>query len=292
MTRHTLFVFGLGYTARALTRRLLAEGWRVIGTARTPEKTDALRALGVEAHRFDGAAPLAEASKVLAPVTHLLSSIPPAGDAADPALTNHLDVLSRLKGLTWIGYLSTIGVYGDQGGAWVDERSPAAPISEGSKARLAAEQRWLDLGASLEVPAHVFRLPGIYGPGRNQLEALRAGRAHRIIKEGQVFNRMHVEDIAAVLAASLARPDGSPIYNLADDEPAPASDVVTYAAELLGVAPPAAVPFEEADLPPFARHFYAECKRIKNVRIKDELGVELAYPTYREGLKALMETSR
>jgi nucleoside-diphosphate-sugar epimerase len=194
--------------------------------------------------------------------------------------------------LRWIGYLSTIGVYGDHQGRWIDEDCPVAPLSRESRYRVLAEAQWLEFGQAVGAPAHLFRLPGIYGPGgRSQIDALRAGRARRIVKPGQVFNRIHVDDLAETVIASMRRPGGSAVFNVTDDEPAPANDVVTHAARLLGIDPPPEIAFEDAELPPFAVHFYAECKRVRNQRIKQELGVTLRYPTYREGLAAVLAAS-
>jgi nucleoside-diphosphate-sugar epimerase len=188
--------------------------------------------------------------------------------------------------LAWAGYLGTTGVYGDRGGEWVDEASPVAPTMPRTRRRVAAEGRWLASG----LPVHLFRLAGIYGPGpaRNPLDAVRSGTARRIVKPGQMFGRIHRDDIVQVLCASIARPNPGAIYNLADDEPAPPQDVVAYACALLGTAPPPEIPYEEADLSPMARSFYADNRRICNARIKEELGVILRYPTYREGLESLL----
>lgn len=287
-----LFCFGLGYTAAALANKVRQAGGKVAGTYRTADKAEKLASQGLTAHLFDGAAPMQNAAEALAGITHLLISVPPGGEP-DPVLRRHADdIRTHAKALRWIGYLSTIGVYGDCGGDWIDENTPPNPISDDSRQRLHAEAQWLDLGRRTGVPVHVFRLPGIYGPGgRSQLDALQAGRAHRIVKDGQVFNRIHVEDLAAVLLASMQAPKAGAIYNVADDEPAPAQDVVTFAAELLGVAPPPLVPIAKAGLPPFAASFYDECKRVKNGLIKRELGITLAYPTYREGLKAIASSA-
>ncbi len=204
-------------------------------------------------------------------------------------LAHYRAAIARLSSLAWIGYLSTVGVYGDQQGNWVDETTRTLPNSARTEARVEAEQAWLAFGAEIGVPVHVFRLAGIYGPGRSVFDKLRDGTARRVKKDGQVFSRIHVEDIAGVLEASIARPRAGAIYNVADDEPAAPGDVVAYAAELIGVSPPPEVPFEEADLTPMARSFYEGSRRIANTRIKSELGVELRYPTFREGLAALLE---
>jgi len=287
-----LFVFGFGYSAEALARRL-GSSWRIAATVRSRQKQDELRARGIEAHLFDGASPLAEAPAALAATTHLLSSVP-AEEGGDPVLARHGADIARLKTLRWAGYLSTTGVYGDRAGGWVDESSELRPSGERGRRRVAAEAGWLDLWSRNGVPVHVFRLAGIYGPGRSAFDSLRAGRAQRIDKPGQVFSRIHVDDIAAVLAASMARPDPGAIYNVCDDDPAPPADVIEHAASLLGLSPPPLLPFGEAKLSDMARSFYADNKRVRNERIKRELGVKLAYPDFRAGLAAILknETSQ
>ena len=282
----TLLCLGLGYSAEALTARLLQRGWRVLGTTRSAERAAALEARVIEILQLgeEGfAAP--ELAAALSQATHLLSSAPPDQEG-DPALRGLGPALETARQLAWIGYLSTTGVYGDRGGAWVDEETPPAPGNDRSRRRLAAETVWLNLCLDRGLPVHIFRLSGIYGPGRSQIDALRAGRARRIVKPGQVFSRIHVEDIATALEASMARPAPGRIYNLADDEPAPASDVVTYGAGLLGIDPPPEEPYEDTGLSEMAQSFYAECRRVRNLRLRRELGVDLAYPTYREGLAA------
>lgn len=280
-----LFCFGLGYTAQALARRLQAEGWQVAGTTRSAEKRAQLERAGFEVHRFGGDRPLGDAAAALGGTTHVISSIAP-DEAGDPVLAHHLQDLLRCDTLVWTGYLGTTGVYGDRGGAWVTEADPAMPTMARTRRRVAAEGHWLASG----LPAHVFRLAGIYGPGRgrNALETVRAGTARRIVKPNQMFGRVHVDDIVQVLRASIARPNPGAVYNVADDEPAPPQDVVTFACTLLGVEPPPEVPFAAADLSPMAESFYADNRRICNARIKDELGVALIYPSYREGLRALL----
>lgn len=286
-----LFCFGLGYSAEALARRLASRGFSIAGTARDPAKIERLRAEGYEVTRFAGEPGDPEArarlAELLKGTTHLLLSIPP-GDDGDPVLRHYRDQIAHLPTLDWIGYLSTVGVYGDHEGAVVDETTMPLPNNKRTKARVVAESGWLAFGEEIGRPVQVFRLAGIYGPGRSALDKIAAGTARRIVKPGQVFNRIHVEDIASVLEASMARPRAGAIYNVADDEPAPPEDVVTYAAGLLGVEPPPEVPFEEADLSPMARSFYGTLRRVSNARIKSELGVQLAYPTYREGLRALL----
>jgi len=278
-----LFCFGLGFSALALARQLRDKGFAIAGTCRSEEKAAALRAEGIDAFVYGPDHALAPAA--LEGTTHLLLSIPP-DDQGDPVARDLGNSLQALP-LQWVGYLSTTGVYGDRGGDWVDESSPLAPSTARGRRRLEAEEQW----AALDLPLHIFRLAGIYGPGRNQLATLRAGTAKRIVKEGQVFSRIHVEDIASVLAASIAQPAPGTAYNVCDNEPAPPQEVVTYAAELLGLTPPPEVPFEDADLSPMAKSFYAESKRVSNKRIREELGITLRYPTYREGLRVLLEQS-
>lgn len=278
-----LFCFGLGYTGLAFARSCLAQGWQVAGTSRDETKRRALEAEGIDAHRFERDHPLDEPERAFAGVTHLLSSIAP-DQAGDPVLDRHLGDLRACPDLTWAGYLSTTGVYGDRAGGWVDESDPPAPSSARTQRRVIAEGRWLASG----LPAHVFRLAGIYGPGRSALDSVRAGTARRIVKPGQVFGRIHVADIVRTLEASIRRPNPGAIYNVADDEPAPPEEVVAYAAELLGAEPPPAIPFEDADLSAMARSFYTDNRRIANQRLHEELRVELQYPTYRDGLRAIL----
>jgi nucleoside-diphosphate-sugar epimerase len=284
-----LFGFGFGYSARALAARLAAEGWRLAGTARSEAACAALEATDIAACRFERTGPLADPQAALAGTTHLLASIPP--DAlGDPVLDRHRADIAAQRDLRWIGYLSTTGVYGDRAGGWVDETSALRPSGERGRRRVEAEVRWLALGAETGVPVQIFRLAGIYGPGRNQLAALREGRARRIVKPGQVFSRIHVDDVAQVLHASMQKPKAGAIYNVADDEAADPARVVEHAASLLGIDPPPAEPIDAAALSPMARGFYDDCKRVRNDRIKQVLGVRLAYPTYREGLTALRAT--
>jgi len=282
-----LFCFGLGYSALALARRLLAQGWSVAGTTRSEDKAEFLSAEGIEVHLFDRGRPLENPAAALAGTSHLLSSVPPDA-AGDPVLGHHRSDIAAFESLAWLGYLSTTGVYGDRGGDWVDEESELTPTGERGRRRAAAEEAWLDLWERDALPVHLFRLAGIYGPGRSALESVRNGAARRIDKPGQVFSRIHVDDIAAVLRASIARPRPGAAYNLCDDEAAPPQEVIAYACELLGREPPPLVPFQEAQLSDMARSFYRDNKRVSNARIKDELGVALAYPNYREGLRALL----
>lgn len=287
--RPRLFCFGLGYSARRLAARLLARGWAVAGTSRTPEAAESLAAEGVEAHVFDRGRPLADAAAVLAGAKHLLSSVPPDGEGGtgDAVLDHHGGDIVRAAP-EWVGYLSTTGVYGDRGGGTVDEDSALEPTSERARRRVAAEAAWRALHAERGLPVHVFRLAGIYGPGRSQLDAVRAGTARRVDKPGQAFSRIHVDDIARVLEASMARPDPGRVYNVCDDRAAAPAEVTAFACRLLGVEPPPLVPFEEAELSAMARTFWRDNKRVANRRMHEELGVELAHPDYESGLRAVL----
>lgn len=274
----TLLSFGHGYSAQGLARLLQPAGWHIIGTTRSPAKAEAMRAQGVEPLIWPGA----DIAPALARATHLVTSIAPDGDG-DPLLAAHGAEIAA-AGLDWVGYLSTTGVYGDHKGAWVDEDTPLTPSTKRGQQRVLAESQWQALG----VAPHIFRLAGIYGPGRGPFAKVRDGSARRILKPDQVFSRIHVDDIAQIVAASIARPNPGRIYNLCDDDPAPPEDVIAYAAELLGLPIPPAESWQEADMTPMARSFYAESKRVRNDRIKDELGVTLIHPTYRTGLQALL----
>jgi hypothetical protein len=285
-----LFCFGLGYCAEVLARRLAALGWRVSGTAATPNGMERIRRLGHSALPFDGSAPASSIASLLTSATHVLVSVPPHRDG-DPVLRWHGSDLAKARHLQWIGYLSTVGVYGDHGGGWVDEETALAPIAERSRWRAAAESEWQALGAATGIRVEMFRLAGIYGPGRSVLDDLRQGAARRIVKPGQVFNRIHVDDIATTLQAAINRAGPHRIYNLADDEPSESETVLIHAAHLLQLEPPDPIPFHLADLSPMARSFYAECKRVSNRRIKTYLGVTLAYPTFREGLNAIVRAT-
>ncbi len=284
-----LFCFGLGYTARVLAAALMGEGWTVAGTCRDEAARADLAADGIDAFLFDRDRPLDDAGAALGGATHLLSSVPPDAEG-DPVLARHAGAIAAMKGLAWAGYLSSTGVYGDTGGAPVDESAAVDPTSERGRRRAGAEDGWLDLWRAAGVPVHVFRLSGIYGPGRSALDAVRAGRARRIDKPGHLFARIHVDDIAAVLRASMARPGPGAVYNVCDDEPAPAADVVAFACELLGVDAPPRVPFHQAakEMSPMALSFWRDNRRVDNSRIKGELGVRLKFPDYRAGLRAVL----
>ena len=277
----TLLSFGHGFSARALSDLLLPQGWRIIGTTRSEDKAARLLQDGVEPRIWPGA----DLRPALDAATHLLISAAP-DENGDPVLAELRDEIAARAGqFAWVGYLSTTGVYGDHAGGWVDETTSLTPATKRGLARMQAEADW---AAISDLPLHIFRLAGIYGPGRGPFAKVRDGSARRIIKQGQVFSRTHVADIAQVLAASIARPNPGGIYNVCDDDPAPPEDVIGYAAELLGLPLPPAEDFETAEMTPMARSFYAESKKVSNDRIKNELGVSLIYPDYRSGLKALL----
>lgn len=273
-----LFILGLGYSARHFVRKFGGSFSHIAGTVRDPATRNDLD--GIEVHAFAGSSPARETVERVRDADVLLVSIPP-GSSGDPALAAFGDVLatSRRK----VVYLSTIGVYGDHAGGWVDEGTPPQSTLDRARMRLAAEQAWTDTTGG---DAAILRLAGIYGPDRNALVTLRAGAARRIIKPGQVFNRIHVDDIAGAIMAAVNHRSGG-IWNVCDDEPTPPQDVITYAATLMGVTPPAEEPFETAEMSAMARSFYASSARVSNAKLKDELGVTLAYPTYRHGLDAL-----
>lgn len=286
-----LFVFGLGFSARHFCERERARFGTVRATVTEPARADSLAAeTGFTVRAFGPETDDPRIAEDLADTDVLLVSAPP-GPNGDTALDRYREAIAKSR-IRWIGYLSTIGVYGDQGGAWIDETTPATPKNARSRERLAVEEAWRALGAETGKAVQVFRLSGIYGPGRNPIVKLREGRTQRIVKPGQVFNRIHVADIAATLAASLERPRAGAIYNVTDDEPAPPQTVIEHAAALTGLPLPPAVDFETADLGPMARSFYGENKRVRNRLIREELGVRLSYPTYREGLAALVADAR
>jgi nucleoside-diphosphate-sugar epimerase len=280
-----LFCFGLGYSARALARLVAAKGWVVTGTCRTAGKAAQLRASGFAAAPFDRDRPLAAAA--LSGVTHVLVSVPP--DArGDPVLDRLGEDVAALHGLVWLGYLSTTGVYGDRDGGWVDETAELRPSGERGRRRVGAEQAWLGLWRERGLPVHIFRLAAIYGPGRSPFDALRAGTARRIDQPGQVFSRIHVDDLARLLEASMRQPRPGAIYNVCDDDPAAQEAVVAHAAALLGAPAPPLVPLAAAGLSALALSFYDDNKRVRNGLIKRELGVALHYPDYRAGLAAIL----
>ncbi len=280
-TNPSLLVFGFGYTAAALAARL-PWSWRIAGTRRAA-RGDGPR---VSLLAFDGTAMPRSVTAAIAAATHILVSVPPDEDG-DPVLRHAAAAIAAAPNLTWLGYLSTTGVYGDHSGAWADEATPPAPSGPRGARRVAAETGWCDLWHDHGVPVHLFRLPGIYGPGRSAIDTVRAGTARCIVKPGHVFSRIHVADIATALWASMTAPRPGTAYNVCDDDPAPPQDVVAFACRLLGVPVPPAQDFAGADLSPMARSFYADNKRVANVRLKRDLGVRLAYPDYRAGLTAV-----
>ncbi|NJO67700.1 MAG: SDR family oxidoreductase [Rhodospirillales bacterium] len=290
--RPHLFCFGFGFSALALARILHSEGWRISGTCRSEDKQAQPASAGYLVHRFDREQPLVNPGQCLEGVTDILSSIPP-DEQGDPVLDLCGDAIRSQRRLRWVGYLSTTGVYGDTGGRLVDETAPPCPTSKRSQRRVAAEHRWLLLHREKKVPVHIFRLAGIYGPSRSAIDSARAGNVRRILKPEHLFSRIHVDDIALIVRASMARPDPGRIYNVCDDLPAEQSEVVTFACELLGIEPPPAIPFEQAieTLSPMARSFWNDNRRIDNTRIKEELGIALRYPDFRTGLKAVLEAT-
>jgi len=281
-----LFCFGCGYTAEALLRRLAPRTITCAGTRRSlPDDAQPLPGLALVTYAGDRASP--EVKRALNDASHVLVSIPPDLEG-DAVLRHYRRDLAELPQLAWVGYLSSVGVYGDCQGAWVDETSPTRPSSERSLRRLEAEQAWLAFGQETGRRVEIFRLAGIYGPQRSVLDNLRGGSARRIIKSGQIFNRIHVDDIARTLAAAIDSDTGHRIYNVSDDEPAPPQDVVAYAAELLGLAVPPEIAFEQAEMTGMAASFWSESRRVRNDRIRQELAVQLLYPSYREGLRSLL----
>jgi nucleoside-diphosphate-sugar epimerase len=278
-----LFIFGLGYSGLEIAQLARAQGWTVAGTCTGAEKAESLRAQGIETYLFDGTAPLAAAS--VDGASHILCSIAP-GTVGDPALSLCGPLLQQAR---WLGYLSTTGVYGDHGGGWVDEDTPPKPGQPRSIERLATERAWQAMARDAGVPLTIFRLPGIYGPGRSPIDQVKAGTARRIDKPGQVFSRIHVADIAGTVLKAMTAPHRGDIYNVVDDLPVSTGEVVAFACELLGRPVPPSIPWDEIapTMSPMARSFYAESRRVRNERMKRELGVVLRYPTYREGLRAI-----
>ena len=274
----TLLSLGHGYSAAALAALLITQGWRVIGTTRTTDRIAALQAEGVEPLLWP-----CDIGPALCQATHVLASAAPDG-SGDPFLHAAREKIMSARP-EWVGYLSTTAVYGDHQGGWVDETTPVNPQTVRAVQRVLAERQWLATG----LPVQVFRLAGIYGPGRGPFEKVRDGSARRVIKANQVFSRIHVADIASTLLASIRAPNPGAIYNVCDDNPAPPEDVLSYAAALLGLPEPPTVQFEEAEMTPMQVSFYSESKRVRNDRIKRDLKVKLSFPTYQDGLKGLLE---
>ena len=282
-----LVVFGLGFSAKAFVDFSASRFSSITATVTSQEKATRLTKDSCHVVVFNDEYADAKIENALAQVDAVLISIGP-DERGDPVLRRFARHIEQSKTIRWIGYLSTIGVYGDAQGGWVDETTPPTPSHARTNMRVKVEQEWLALGERAAKPVQIFRLAGIYGPGRNPILNL-VQRAQRIIKPGQVFNRIHVDDIAQTLLASLAKPCAGAVYNVTDNEPAPPQDVLTYAAERMGVEPPPEIPFEKAVMSEMARSFYADNKRVSNRLIREELGVTLLYPTYREGIKALAE---
>ena len=285
-----LFIFGIGFSGVEIAKAALAQGASVAGTTRSGAKAARLASLGIEALLFDGAAPNGILSKRLETVSHLLVSIGPDA-AGDPVLSAFGSGLAaNMPALEWIGYLSTVGVYGDHDGAWVDEETPCRPVSKRSIERLKAEAAWRALAKDISIPLAILRLSGIYGPGRNTFVNLDDGSARRIIKPGQYFNRIHVSDISgAAMLLAARKADG--LFNVTDNEPAPPQDVVTYAAKLMGIKPPPETAYEDAQMSPMARSFYGEVKRVSNAKIR-ALGYEFVFPNYRAALADMWQNGR
>ncbi|VAV91340.1 Nucleoside-diphosphate-sugar epimerases [hydrothermal vent metagenome] len=276
-----LFCFGLGYSARNLVQHLKQQdtGWQFSGSCRQQTDRDA-------AHIFDGNSPMVNSAEILSDITHMLISIPPQN--IDPVLHHHGREISKLKNLKWLGYLSTTGIYGDRGGDWVDDNSPPAPTSARGRQRLKAETGWLELFHDHGLPVHIFRLGSIYGPGKGQLANLLAGGVKKIIQPGQYFSRIHVADIMQVLTASIQSPNPGRSYNVVDDLPTANAKVLDHICDLLGRPHLPPVNINDTEISPLMRSFYGENKRVRNDRIKQELGVTLKYPTYKEGFSALI----
>lgn len=292
MTTQRLFCFGYGYTCDFLGRALKAAGqWDLAGTTRDQSKRTALRQRGIDAYLFDSERPLGDPLLMMQGVTHLLISTPPDQEG-DIVHRLHVDDILRIPTLKWVGYLSTTGVYGDRDGAFVDETTDLAPNTIRGTRRTIAEKQWLSAFKNKKLPVHVFRLAGIYGPGRSAIDSVRAGIARRIIKPGHAFSRVHVDDIVQTLMKSFAHPAPGQVYNVVDDEAAPSHEVIAYASRLLGQDPPPLIRFEDANLAPITLSFYSDNKRVKNDKIKNELGVELKYPNYRLGLEGCLKAEQ
>lgn len=288
--RKRLFCFGYGYTADYLGYALQQhdDGWTIGGTTRDEERRRELLSRRIRARIFDYEHPIPDPHTRFNRFTHLLICTPP-DDNGDPVFNMHANELVDLPNLKWVGYLSSTGVYGDRGGGDVTESSEVRPISQRGSRRALAEQQWLSLHQRYGLPVHIFRLSGIYGPGRSALDSIRAGVARRIDKPGHVFNRIHVDDIIQTLLASFAQPNPGSIYNLADDNPVPSHEVIAYACQLLGLNPPPLIPFDEADMAPIALSFYKDNKHVRNDKVKSELGVQLKYPDYKSGLEGCLQ---
>lgn len=283
-----LFCFGYGYTAAALAEVLRAFDWEIAGTTTDPDKRAHMQAQGIAAELFEPSRYLPDPFESFRGVTHVLLSIPP-GRSGDPAFEAHAHDILEAGTVEWAGYLSTTAVYGNHDGGWIDESTPLAPSSQRGSQRARAEEQWQSLLMNEEFPLHIFRLSGIYGPGRSAIDTVRSGTARRIDKAGHVFNRIHVDDIVQTLIASMNNPRPGAVYNLTDDLPSSSHEVISFACNLLGICPPPLISYEQADVAPMVRSFYSDNKRIRNDLIKQELGITLRYPDYRAGLQACLE---
>ncbi len=295
-TQKVLFCFGFGYTCTYLAGLLQSlnengESWIIKGTTRDPEKRDYYKERGIKLYLHDTLTPVPELSHRLEDATHILISAPPDKEG-DPVFRAYASDITQLPNLEWFGYLSTTGVYGDRDGKLVDETAEVRPSTIRGSRRAHAEEQWNSLHLKSGLPLHIFRLAGIYGPDRSAIESVEAGIARRIYKEGHVFNRIHVKDIANILVNSMNKPIPGEIFNIADDEPAPSHDVIGYACELMGVEPPPIVDIEKANLAPITMSFYSDNKRVNNGKVKKAFSMELGYPTYREGLVDCLEQTR
>lgn len=287
-----LFCFGYGYTCDYLWHYLeKIGGWKISGTTRDPSKRAEMRSNGIGGFLFDYSSPLSDPLFILKDVTHLLISTPPL-DEGDPSFLIHAEDIIRISSIKWVGYLSTTAVYGDRDGDLVDEKSQRKPTNRRGTKRMIAEDQWLSLLNDYNLPVHIFRLSGIYGPGRSALDSVRAGMARRIEKPGHAFSRIHVEDIVQTLIASMLSPNPGSIYNLADDLPAPSHEVIAYACGMLDLPCPPLISFEDAELAPITRSFYSDNKRVSNEKIKKELGIKLKYPDYKSGLRGCLEAEK
>ncbi len=284
-----LFCFGYGYSCDYIGYALQqAGGWKIAGTTRDMDKKSLMKERGIKAVIFDYEKPLDNPDHFFKDVTHLLISTPP-NDAGDPVFLMHAEDILRQNTIEWVGYLSSTSVYGDRGGDWVDENTELLPSNKRGSRRAKAEKQWLSLYEAYNLPVHIFRLAGIYGPGRSALDSVRAGMARRTDKPGHVFSRIHVDDIVQVLIASMNTIHPGGVYNICDDHAAASHEVIEYACHLLGLEPPPLIPFDDIDMAPIARSFYSENKRVRNDKIKTELGVNLHYPNFKSGLKACFE---
>ena len=285
-----LFCFGLGFTGSALVREIRARGWAASGTCREKTHQDVWADIGVQLHRFDGQEVSEATEKGVREASHILVTIPPHKEDGDVVLKHCQKALAGSPQLQWLGYLSTTGVYGNRDGDWVNETSELKPEFDHQRRRVQAEEQWRDLFREHQVPVHIFRLAGIYGPGRNLLKRIRQGSARRIDQPGLVFNRIHVEDVVQALCASIDHPQPGAIHNVSDDVPSSPTEAVAFACDLLRVDVPPLIALDDAELSKMGRGFYLTNKRVRNHKIKEELGVQLRYPDYKAGLKALLTT--